>query len=148
MDPGNVQASKPPAVKVLLVEDDNLIQEMYETILKLRNFEVELASDGVEGLEKTRALKPDVILLDVMMPKMNGLEMLEKLKNDPQIRDIPVIMLSNLADDEHIRQALSLGALQYIIKSEHVPKEIADMVEQTLASHNAKPPIDKNPLTD
>jgi len=135
-------------IKVLLVEDDDLIQELYETVLKLRNFEVELANDGIEGLEKARALKPDVVLLDVMMPKMNGLEMLEKLKSDPEIKNIPVIMLSNIADENHIRAALNQGALKYIIKSEHVPMEVVGLVEEVLANHQKGPQIDKPLLTD
>ena len=118
--------------KILLVEDDPLIQEMYATIFNLRGFDVELANDGAQGLDKAEITKPDVILLDVMMPVMNGMQMLEKLKADSVLKKIPVVMLSNIADDEDIHAALDRGAIKYIIKSEHVPQEVADMVKEIL----------------
>ena len=105
-------------VKVLLIEDDQLILRMYQKIFSFVKFEVELASDGEEGLEKARTMqpKPTIILLDVMMPKMNGMQVLEKLKQDPALKTIPVVMLSNLAGENDIETALSKGAVKYIIK--------------------------------
>jgi len=126
------------AVKVLLVEDDQLIQRMYEKIFIFEKFEVEMASDGEEGLEKARTMnpKPTVILLDVMMPKMNGIEVLEKLKLDPELKAIPVVMLSNLAGENDVETALSKGAVKYIIKSEYDPKQISDMVKEIVAGYS------------
>lgn len=125
------------SVKVLLIEDDQLIQRMYEKIFTFEKFDVEMASDGEEGLEKARAAqpKPTIILLDVMMPKMNGMQVLEKLKLDPELKSIPVIMLSNLAGENDIETALSKGAVKYIIKSEYDPKQIADMVNEIVAGY-------------
>lgn len=125
------------AVKVLLIEDDQLIQRMYEKIFTFEKFEVEIASDGEEGLEKARAAqpKPTIILLDVMMPKMNGMQVLEKLKLEPELKSIPVVMLSNLAGENDIETALSKGAVKYIIKSEYDPKQIADMVKEIVAGY-------------
>lgn len=125
------------AVKVLLIEDDQLIQRMYEKIFTFEKFDVEMASDGEEGLEKARTMqpKPTVILLDVMMPKMNGMQVLEKLKLDPELKSIPVIMLSNLAGENDIETALSKGAVKYIIKSEFDPKQISDMVKEIVAGY-------------
>jgi len=125
------------AIKVLLIEDDQLIQRMYEKMFQFAKFDVTLASDGAEGLDKVRAMdpKPAIILLDVMMPKMNGMEVLDKLKLDAELRNIPVIMLSNLAGENDVETALSKGAVKYIIKSEHEPKEIADMVKQIVAGY-------------
>ena len=119
-------------IRVLIVEDDQLIQRMYATMFGIRKYEVALASDGVEGLEKAKNFKPTVILLDIMMPLMNGFDTLDKLKADPSTKDIPVIMLSNLADDTDVQKALSKGAIKYIIKSEYIPRQVADMVEQAL----------------
>ena len=85
---------------LLIVEDDPLMQRMYQKIFTFEKYQVETASDGVEGLEKVRALKPTVVLLDVMMPKMNGLQVLEKLKLDPETKAIPVVMLTNLAGEK------------------------------------------------
>lgn len=125
------------AVKVLLIEDDQLIQRMYEKIFTFEKFDVEMASDGEEGLEKARTMqpKPTIILLDVMMPKMNGMQVLEKLKVDPELKKIPVIMLSNLAGENDIETALSKGAVKYIIKSEYDPKQVSDMVKEIVAGY-------------
>jgi len=125
------------AVKVLLIEDDQLIQRMYEKIFKFEKFDVEIASDGEEGLEKARTMqpKPTIILLDVMMPKMNGMQVLEKLKLDPELKSIPVVMLSNLAGENDIETALSKGAVKYIVKSEYDPKQISDMVNEIVSGY-------------
>jgi OmpR family response regulator RpaB len=123
------------ATKVLIIEDDQLIQRMYGKIFTFEGYEVITASDGEEGLEKARTTAPTIILLDVMMPKLNGMQVLEKLKMDPATKTIPVVMLSNLAGDNDIETALSKGAVKYIIKSEHDPKEIADMIEQIVAGY-------------
>ena len=117
-----------PTIRVLIVEDDQLIQRMYATMFGLRKYEVAVASDGLEGLQKAKDFKPTVILLDIMMPQMNGFDTLDKLKADQTTKDIPVIMLSNLADDADIQKALSKGAIKYIIKSEYIPRQVADMV--------------------
>lgn len=125
------------AVKVLLIEDDQLIQRMYQKIFTFEKFDVEMASDGEEGLDKARSMdpKPTIILLDVMMPKMNGMQVLEKLKLDPELKKIPVVMLSNLAGENDIETALSKGAVKYIIKSEYDPKQITDMVKEIVAGY-------------
>lgn len=123
------------SAKVLIVEDDQLIQRMYSKIFTFEKYEVITASDGEEGLEKARATKPTIILLDVMMPKMNGMQVLEKLKADPDTKHIPVIILSNLAGENDIETALSKGAVKYIIKSEYDPKEVADMVEEVIKGY-------------
>jgi CheY-like chemotaxis protein len=121
--------------KILLIEDDQLIQRMYQKMFVFEKYEVEIASDGEEGLEKARTVAPTVILLDVMMPKMNGIEVLEKLKLDPETKKIPVVMLSNLAGEADIETALSKGAVKYIIKSEYDPKQIADMVGEIIKGY-------------
>jgi CheY-like chemotaxis protein len=120
--------------KILIVEDDPLMSRLYKNIFTLgKNFEVEMATDGEEALTKVAASHPSIILLDVMMPKMNGLQVLEQLKNDPATRDIPVVMLSNLAgDDQAADTALAKGAAKYIVKSAHEPNEIADIVENLM----------------
>jgi len=124
-----------PMVKVLIVEDDPLMSRMYEKIFTFEKYEVELAGNGEEALEKVVAANPTIILLDVMMPKMNGLQVLEKLKADPATSKIPVVMLTNLAGQQDAETALSKGAVKYIIKSEHEPKEIADIVDEIVAGY-------------
>lgn len=131
---------EPKPIKVLIVEDDMQIQQMYATMFTIRRYTVVVAGDGEEGLVKTRAERPDVILLDIMMPKMNGIEMLENLKRAPDTKEIPVIMLSNVADDEHVDEALSKGAEKYIIKSEYVPRQVAEVVDQVVEQSRQAPP--------
>jgi len=121
--------------KILIVEDDPLMSRMYQKIFTFENYEVEMAGDGQEGLDKAREVTPTLILLDVMMPKLNGLQVLEKLKEDPKTKAVPVVMLTNLAGQQDAETALAKGAIKYIIKSEHDPKEVADMVKEILAGY-------------
>lgn len=129
------------AATILIVEDDPLMSRLYHKIFTFEGYKVETAPDGQEGLEKTRTVKPNLILLDVMMPKMNGLEVLDKLKSDPETKSIPVIMLTNLAGQQDAETALSKGAVKYIVKSEYEPKQVANMVKEILAGYtrNAVP---------
>ncbi len=121
--------------KVLIVEDDPLMSRMYQKIFSFEKYEVEVAADGEEGLTKATSSNPTIILLDVMMPKMNGLQVLEKLKADANTKNIPVIMLTNLAGQQDAESALSKGAVKYIVKSEHDPKEITNMVKEIIAGY-------------
>jgi len=120
---------------LLLVEDDPLMLRMYEKIFKFEGFDLDIAKDGEEGLEKAKTNKPTLILLDIMMPKMNGIEMLAKLNKDPDTKDIPVVVLTNLAGTQDAERAMSLGVVKYIVKSEHDPKEVVTMVKQILAGY-------------
>lgn len=121
--------------KILIVEDDPLISRMYERIFTFEKYEIEVAHDGSEGLKKAKSFKPSLILLDVMMPKMNGLEALNKLKENPATKKIPVVMLTNLSGQKDAETALSIGAVKYIIKSEYDPKQVSDMVKDILKGY-------------
>ena len=121
--------------KILIVEDDPLMSRMYQKIFTFEKYEVEMAGDGEEGLEKVRKIKPTLVLLDIMMPKMNGLQVLEKLKSDPETKAIPVVILTNLAGQQDAEKALSEGAVKYIVKSEYDPKQVANMVKEILAGY-------------
>lgn len=121
--------------KILVVEDDPLMSRMYQKIFTFEGYEVELAGDGEEGIEKTRSLKPTLVLLDVMMPKMNGLQVLEKLKADPETKGIPIVMLTNLAGQQDAETAMAKGAVKYIVKSEYEPKQVTSMVKEILAGY-------------
>lgn len=121
--------------RILVIEDDPLMSRMYEEILTFEKYEVELANDGIEGYEKARKNKPTVIMLDVMMPKMNGMEVLDKLKGDPETKHIPVIMLTNLSGDNDAKQALLKGAVKYIVKSDYNPKQVTDMLKEIIEAY-------------
>jgi len=123
-------------IKVFIVEDDPLMSRMYQKIFTFEKYDVEMAGDGEEALAKIPTANATIILLDVMMPKMNGLQVLERLKADPATNHIPVVMLTNLAGQQDAETALSKGAVKYIVKSEHEPKEVADMVKEIIAGYS------------
>ena len=122
-------------VKVLIVEDDPLISRMYQKIFTFEGYTVEIAVNGQEGLKKVGLVKPTLVLLDVMMPVMNGLVFLEKLKSDSKTKKIPVVILTNLAGQQDAERAIIKGAVKYIIKSEYEPKEIVNMVKEIIAGY-------------
>lgn len=114
------------------------MRRLYQKIFTFEKYSVDVASNGTEGLSKTKSAKPTLILLDIMMPKMNGLEVLEKLKADEETKKIPVIVLTNLAGQGDAEAALKLGAVKYIIKSEHEPKEVTKIVKGVLAGYTRR----------
>lgn len=120
---------------LLVVEDDPLMSRMYQKIFSFEGYNVVTAQDGQDGLEKATKEIPTLILLDIMMPKMNGLEVLDKLKANPETKNIPVVMLTNLAGTQDAEKAMSKGAVKYIIKSEYEPKQVANMVKEILAGY-------------
>lgn len=121
--------------KILIIEDDPLMARLYEKVFKFEGHEVDVALDGRTGLEKVMSGKPTLIVLDIMMPEMNGLEVLDKLKLDPEAKKIPVVVLTNLAGGQDAEIALSKGAVKYIVKSEYEPKQIANMIKEVLAGY-------------
>ena len=121
--------------KILIVEDDALIKRMYQQALEFDGFDVDLASDGKEGLDKLKEKKPTLILLDIMMPKMNGLQFLEEIKSDPVNKNIPVVVLTNLSGTQDAQKALELGAVKYIVKSQYKPKQVVAMVKEIIAAY-------------
>jgi CheY-like chemotaxis protein len=122
-------------VKILIVEDDPLMSRMYQKIFSFEGYAVEIAANGREGLEKVGQVKPTIVLLDIMMPVMNGLVFLEKMKCDPDTKNIPVVILTNLAGQQDAERAIIKGAVKYIIKSEYEPKEVVNMVKEIIAGY-------------
>lgn len=118
--------------KILIIEDDSRIAKIYQKFFNRENFEVEMANSGEAGLEKAKVLNPSLILLDMLMPKMNGLEVLDKLKENPETKDIPVMMLTNYTGGLDPSPALKKGAIKIIVKSDYEPQEIVTLVKETL----------------
>ena len=118
--------------KILLVEDDPLMSRMYMRVLKYEGFDVDFAENGEDGVAKAKSFKPDLILLDVMMSKMDGFKALEEIKADLNTKDIPVVMLTNLAGEQDQKSALKKGAIKYLIKSNYKPKEVVQIVNDLL----------------
>ncbi|HEX4774396.1 MAG TPA: response regulator [Candidatus Saccharimonadales bacterium] len=123
--------------KILLIEDDELIRRLYENLFTLEDFEIEIAENGLTGWEMIPHFKPDIILLDIMMPTMNGLEMLEKIKADPLSSHIPVIVLTNVSDTNIAHQATEKGAVLVLIKSQTEPTDVLASVKGVLAKNEA-----------
>ena len=113
-----------------IAEDDKFMYRMYERVFTLGGHTLEGAQDGEEALTKLAAMnpKPAVIVLDIMMPKKSGFEVLEEVKKNPELKDIPVMLLTNLSGDENKRKGLSLGAAEYVIKSDFDPKQVVEKV--------------------
>jgi len=105
---------------------------MYEKALAFDNFEVELAMGGENGVAKTRDWKPDIVLMDIMMPGMNGIEALEKIKTDPEIQNIPIVMLTNLSGENDMDLAKEKGAIDYWVKKDIKPKEMGKKINKIL----------------
>ena len=123
--------------KVLLIEDDKFLRKAAEATLHRHGFCVVVATNGEEGLKLAHSEKPDLILLDLIMPKMNGFEVLRRLKHEPATSRIPVVVLSNLGQQNDSVMARELGALDYWIKSNVGLEELAGRVKAVLASRVA-----------
>ena len=120
------------ATRILLAEDDRFLRRAAEATLKRRGYTVLTAVDGEETLRLARAETPDLILLDLIMPKMQGFEVLRQLKEDPATRAIPVVVLSNLSQDSDAKQAEALGAAGYLVKANLSLDELAKRVDELL----------------
>ncbi len=119
-------------VYVLLVEDDPSVLEMYRLKLELDGYRVNTALDGEEGLKKAGDLMPDIIFLDIRLPKMDGLEVLRKLRAQEKTREIPVIILSNYDEEDLVARGLRLGAHEYLIKARTTPTSLSEGIEDWL----------------
>jgi len=118
--------------KILIIEDDKFLRELIARKLYKENFEVSEAVDGEEGVEKIKSEKPDLILLDLILPSIDGFEVLSQMRNDSTLASIPVIILSNLGQKEDVEKGLKLGAVDYLIKAHFTPGEIIDKVKAAL----------------
>jgi len=117
-------------MKILIVEDEEVLVKVLEEKFEAEKFQVTIARDGYDVVPLAKKFKPDIILLDIILPGTDGLEVLSFLKADEDLSTIPVIMLSNLDDDEKIKKALSLGAVDYLVKTQHPVKEVVEKVNE------------------
>lgn len=117
---------------VLLVEDDGFLASIYAQKLELEGYDVSLASNGEDGLRLALKDKPAIILLDLIMPKMDGFQVLEQLKKEQSTKNIPVLILSNLGQKEDIERCLGLGANGYVIKAHTLPHEAIEKVREII----------------
>src|SRR3989344_6268755 len=118
--------------KLLFIDDDNFLRKVYQAELVDKGFDVTLAVDGADGLEKVAASRPDLIILDLIMPKKNGFEVLSDLQRFEETRAVPVIVLSNLGQSEDQKRALDLGAVEYLVKDNTTLDVIAEKINYHL----------------
>jgi len=120
--------------RILVVEDTDLLRRMYHDRLVQDGYEVFEASDGLAALSILREQPVDLILLDLIMPRMGGIEVLEAVAADPRTKGTPVVVLTNLGEEETIERAVALGAVDYLIKNQTRPADVAEKVQLTLAA--------------
>ena len=117
---------------ILLVEDDEFLAELYATKLTLEGYKVILATDGMKGLKLAKEKNPSLILLDILLPKLDGYQVLAQLKKDSKAKDIPVVLLTNLSQRNEVKRGLDLGAVDYLIKAHFMPSEVVAKIKKYL----------------
>lgn len=122
------------AVKVAIIEDDIAISQMYRLKFETEGYEVQTAENGKLGLELVEQFKPDIILLDLMMPEMTGDQMLAELRKKPWGKEVKVIVLTNMGEEEAPKEIHGLGVESFIVKAEMTPKQVAEKVKTALAA--------------
>lgn len=115
---------------ILIVEDDKFLRELIARKLLDEGYEVSEAVDGNEGIKKVKETKPNLVLLDLILPGIDGFAVLSQMKDDPVLASIPVIILSNLGQKEDVEKGLKLGAVDYLIKAHFAPDEIIEKIEK------------------
>ena len=119
-------------IKILIAEDDSFLAKMYSDKLENEGFDVVLATNGIEAIDKMKLEKPSLVLLDLIMPKKTGFEVLSDKASEANIKDIPVIVLTNLSQNEDIKKCYDLGAKDFMIKAYFVPSEIITKIKSAL----------------
>ncbi|MEA2007122.1 MAG: response regulator [Patescibacteria group bacterium] len=116
--------------KIVIAEDDRFISEMYATKLSAEGFEVEVVNNGKEAVEIVEKIKPDVVLLDIMMPKLDGIEVLKRIRGNKDLKDVSVIVLTNANEKDHVFK--SMGVSGYLIKSSFTPDEVVEKIKEKI----------------
>lgn len=124
-------------MKILLIDDDKPIRELFGHVLQKANYELVFAGDGKSGLEKAKLEKPEVILLDQVLPDMSGNDILKQLKSDPVTQSIPVAMISNYSQESMMQEALNMGATDYILKYQIEPQDLLQKIERIMQEHKS-----------
>ncbi len=130
-------------MKILLIDDEQALLKVFtETLQTLGHFDVETAETGNDGIEKVRSLQPDLVLLDQVLPDINGNQILQMIKQDPSTKNIPVAMLSNFNQDNLVQEAINLGALDYILKYQVEPEDLVAKVNKLIKDNVKQPAIE------
>ncbi|HPN81197.1 MAG TPA: response regulator [bacterium] len=123
-------AKKDQQIKLVIVEDDIFLADLYRTKFELEGMSVLVAYDGEKGMELIEKNVPDIVLLDLILPKMSGFLVLEKMKTTKKLKDIPVILLTNLSQKADVEKGLKMGADDYLIKAHFMPSEVVNKIKE------------------
>ena len=124
-------------IKILIAEDDTFLTNSYKThVENTDDIEVDIAHDGIETIEKVNEINPSLIILDLLMPRKGGVETLEELKNNPDTKNIPVIIATNIDDEENKRKCQELGCVEYLIKSEISLSQLDEKIREHALENN------------
>ena len=115
--------------KILLIEDEEMLASMYSTKFKKEGFEIEVALNGEEGLKKAKENKFDIVLVDIIMPKLDGFAVLKELRTMEEYKEIPIFMLTNLGQDEDMEKGKKLGATDYLVKANFTPSQVLEKIK-------------------
>lgn len=118
--------------KILIIEDDRYISKMYQLKLSLEGYEVVVAENGKQGVDKVKEFAPDIILLDILMPELDGFQVLNIVKGEDESKKIPVLIMSNLGQEDHIQKGMEMGAIGYIVKSQFTPSKVVEKIKEVL----------------
>lgn len=127
-------------ILILIVEDEEATAEMYATNFKQAGYEVDISHDGLLGFEKMVTEQPALVLMDIVMPGLSGMEVVEKAKHEHSTQNIPIVMLTNYSDSVELKNAMRQGAVDYIIKSDTTPKQVVEKVQKYLQPQDLKKP--------
>jgi len=119
-------------IHVLIVEDDVFLAEIYQKKFEMEGFKVSMVNNGEKGLVDIKKKKPDIVLLDILLPKLDGFAVLEAAKADSATKNIPIILLTNLGQKDDVQRGLEEGAVDYLIKTHFKPSEVVDKVRKVL----------------
>lgn len=128
-----VKKKDPNQKRILLVEDDVFLAGIYKKKFEVEGFKISVSDNGKKGLDDAKKNPPDLILLDVLLPKMDGFTVLKELKSDPATKEIPVILLTNLGQKDDVEKGIESGAEDYLIKIHFKPSEVVDKVRKVLS---------------
>ena len=126
------------AIKILLAEDDLQLVDMYSRKFQLEGFDVQIAEDGQKAIDILKTFTPDVAILDIMMPNVDGLAVLRFIKDTPELADVITIMLTNMSDQTTAEEIYELGATEYLVKAELTPLEVSNKVKELIKIYKNK----------
>ncbi|MFH0819969.1 MAG: response regulator [bacterium] len=121
--------------KILIIEDDKMLSDMYSLKFNEEGYQAIQAFTGSEGVEKTKSEKPDIILLDIILPQMDGFQVMEEIKKDKNLVNIPILFLTNLRQEEDVKKGTALGAVGYLVKASYTPAQVLDKVKEILKQY-------------